>query len=465
MGTVSDSKLQRSFQRPAVKSLNVKSPYNKIKNLNQKQLNLSSTDLTRGTPVQENYTSNDNGVKASNLQKKNNLSFQYLNSNKIKSQHSLSSRFTHKTSNFQKQKNLKNSQSHAQDQFTNPESDASKNNQRYPFINDTYNFTLNSQKQNNYLNSPEFKIQMSESTALCRVSHSELNSMNSMASGKIKNLIDSLSNTQRLIKENKILRQKGHLMSTYMIELEKKLKLTSEICGKINDRFNKQDMICNEYKEALLCIMRRVMLISPVEGEVVIETIESEKIKDVVNHVNDLLSHKNISKFKSFMSHQTQMKEMVLSPPRERVHQRRASSVKSLTYKNIGTNKQSKDTLSPYNDSKYNQNEEKLLSLISQPNGKSQNDKLYNLKKKDNMRYDLRQSEITRGKKYERPSRKLVKKESSEKGKNLINRFKQDSYTGGSLEDFSNCTSEKTNDLFIDVMDSEKVSVTNSNSI
>jgi hypothetical protein len=457
--TKSDSKRKRSLNFQNSKDTQ-KSSKQEINNFNQNLPNSSSTELTRGGMTgMDNYASNDPGdTSHSNvLQQNNNFTFELLNSQKLKSQNSISSKFTHKNKNFIKRDILKQSNSHTNEYFTPPYKN--KQSLRLPFPMDDKNSTLNSEVYQSRRNSKDFKSQSKDGVEMARVSAHELEAAVLISQNKLVHLKESLNQSRILMKENNLLKRKSKLMIVYMVELGKKLKDTSEICRKMSHKFNEQDKLCMEYKNTLMVFMKKLLQFFPKESEKSLTSSQPEKIEQLISKVNQMLSSQNMHKFQSFLSHQNGPNEGVhLSPQRTRQHIRRTSSMKSLKKKN--KSKESWNVANPYNNkSNLLNSEEADESLFVNP--------LPHLHKQGGGGYgkvervDLSKSELVKGK---RPVKKTINERNNLGEGNMIKGFGNVSNFGESEENFAQTEKTSDEELYNEIMTSENISYHQRNS-
>ena len=451
--TVSDSKRKRSLNFSEPKSKEMHSSKKEITKFKPNNPHSSSTEFTRKTMTGvENYASNDPGdTNHSNLMyPSNNLTFELLNSQKIKSQNSLSSRFTQK--NFNKREGMKQSNSQKNEYFRKADIPENKANFAFPFPVVDKEAKLNFKGEESRKNSFKYPENISGIRGVCRVPGKELMAITQISQNKVHHLGDSLINCRRLIKQNKTLKKHSKLMSKYMNSLEKKMKITTEICKKMTSRFDEQDKLCQEYKKTLILFMRKLAPLFSNDLQLNSESVQSEKLEEIIQQVNVMLSNKNITRLQSFLSQRHPTKESIdMSPPRKRQHVRRTSSMKSLNFRSKP--KKSKGTMNMFPSNRVN-NADFTDSLLEESISEMKYKENFHLNSKRN-RADLRRSEVLKTKDYGRPNRVINKNPGKMMNRNLIRGFGDNSNLGESNGQYETSEKESMEDFFKSIMGTE----------
>lgn len=431
------------------------------KNRNQNAKNSSSTELTRGALIQDSSNQDAGHTdQAPQIQKKSNFTFHLSNSQRIKSQHSMSGNIKEPSLNFYKQAKLKQSNSDTQNNFAYSKRNSSpiKQTFSFPFPTEEHKTSPTSLYQNAQAQSPDFAVNQQQMTLMFRVSGKELEGMVQMSQVHVDNLEESRSFCGALIKRNRALERKSRKIMSYTRELEKKVRVLTQISEQILKRFTEQERLCTKYSETILQIMQKLTLLSSAQKPMKAENLQMEDLGNILDRVGHVLSQQNIDKFKSFLSHQNQFKEsMLMSPPKRRKHTRRiSSSMKSLSYNKNSKHRACDELLSPYNDSHAVEKKKQLSSMFSQPVQRNQfKDHLDGLRK--DHRVNMRRSEVIQKKLVEKASREIQKGD-RETGTNLINQFDRNSNVGDSINEYGGLTESSVDDLYKEIMTSENIS-------
>lgn len=454
LAKVSDSGIPKKNSFDNTNLQNNLTPKN-LQNLNPNAKNSSSTELTRGGAAQENPNNEADQLDQTNqVQKKSNFTFHLSNSQKIKSQHSLCGKTNF---NFYKQGHLKQSNSDTQNNFAYLKQETSPMKQTFslPFSTNEHKTSPNSPYHNPNTRSPDFVVNKNQQAVLLRVTGKELEGIALMGKAHVAHLVASLRNCGEVIRQNRAMQRKSRKMMSYTRELEKKVKVVSQICERISKRNAEKERLCKKYSETILAIMKKLSLLSTPQNPISKDKQQMQNFGNILEQVGQVLSQQNIDKFKSFLSHQNQFKEsMLMSPPKRKTHVRRTSSMKSFLYNT--NSKQRMSMLSPFNDSQVADKKKQMSSLFSQPVPKNKFGDNANDPRKD-PRSKMRRSEVIQKKIVDQVSRE-IKQKGDVAGKNLINRFDRDSNLGESLNEYANSYESSMDELFKDVMTSENIS-------